>query len=226
MNEILVCEKLSKSFREVDKPLVVLRHIDLTVEPNQLIAILGSSGAGKSTLLHILGGLDTPTSGTVLWHGQNIQKISEIKKCRLRNKHLGFIYQFHHLLSEFTALENIALPLLIGGTSTFSAKKQAKEMLVRVGLTEREKHRIGELSGGERQRIAIARALITRPQCILADEPTGNLDQSNSKHILEIILALQKDFGTSFVIATHDLTLAHAMQKRYKIENGVLESED
>lgn len=222
MNNILTCQELSKSFHEANKELIVLRHIDFSVEPNQLIAILGSSGAGKSTFLHLLGGLDKPTSGTIFWHGQNIHTLSEQKKCRLRNNQLGFIYQFHHLLPEFTALENVAMPLLIRGIKTAHAKKQAKELLARIELSERETHQIGQLSGGERQRVAIARALITNPHCVLADEPTGNLDQDTSKQILEVMLNLQKDLGTSFVIATHDLVLADAMQKRYRLENGYL----
>jgi lipoprotein-releasing system ATP-binding protein len=222
MSNIIVCENLGKSFKEADKPLVVLRQIDLVVQPHQLIAILGSSGAGKSTLLHLLGGLDVPSMGKVFWHDQDIHQLSERKKCRLRNKHLGFVYQFHHLLPEFTALENVAMPLLIGGIRTHYAKKHAREMLSRVELTERETHRIGELSGGERQRVAIARALVTKPHCVLADEPTGNLDQATSHHILQVMLNLQKDLGTSFVIATHDLSLADAMQKRYRLEGGEL----
>lgn len=226
MSSVVACRNLGKSFKEANKPLVVLRQIDLVVQSNQLIAILGSSGAGKSTLLHLLGGLDIPSTGKVLWHDQDIHQLSERKKCRLRNKHLGFVYQFHHLLPEFTALENVAMPLLIGGIRTRYAKKQAREMLARVELTEREAHRIGELSGGERQRVAIARALVTKPYCVLADEPTGNLDQETSKHILQVILGLQKELGTSFVIATHDLNLSSAMQKRYRLERGGLETSD
>jgi lipoprotein-releasing system ATP-binding protein len=222
---ILSCENLHKSFFDANKELQILKEVNFNVGENQLIAVLGTSGSGKSTLLHLLGGLDNPSSGKVLWGRKDISKLSERKKCRLRNRHLGFIYQFHHLLPEFTALENVAMPLLIGGMGSVEAKKQAKDFLVQVGLGERTHHKIGELSGGERQRTAIARALITRPKCVLADEPTGNLDQETAAHVLRVMLGLQQELGTSFVIVTHDLSLAKTMQTCYKLENGKLTSQ-
>ncbi|MGD9152080.1 MAG: lipoprotein-releasing ABC transporter ATP-binding protein LolD [Gammaproteobacteria bacterium] len=219
---ILSCKNLCKSFHDADKELKVLQGINFQVDENQLVAIIGSSGSGKSTLLHLLGGLDTPTNGEIFWHDENINLLSEKKKCRMRNKHLGFVYQFHHLLPEFTALENAVMPLLIGGTQIRSAKKIADDFLRKVDLSDRKHHKIGELSGGERQRIAIVRALVTQPKCILADEPTGNLDGKTAEHVLQVMLDLQRELGTSFVIVTHDLNLAKQMQVKYELENGKL----
>jgi lipoprotein-releasing system ATP-binding protein len=173
-----------------------------------------------------LGGLDTATIGEVFWHDENINLLSEKKKCRLRNKHLGFVYQFHHLLPEFTALENVIMPLLISDTKLSEAKKIANDFLHKVDLGDRKHHKIGELSGGERQRIAIIRALITQPKCILADEPTGNLDAKTAEHVLQVMLDLQRELGTAFIIVTHDLGLAKQMQINYELENGILKQID
>ena len=223
MNDVILsCRNLCKSFHDADKELKVLQGIDFAVNENQLVAIRGSSGSGKSTLLHLLGGLDTATTGEVFWHDENINLLSEKKKCRLRNKHLGFVYQFHHLLPEFTALENVVMPLLISDTKLSEAKKIANDFLAKVDLSDRKHHKIGELSGGERQRIAIIRALITRPKCVLTDEPTGNLDAKTAEHVLQVMLDLQRELGTSFVIVTHDLNLAKQMQINYELENGKL----
>jgi lipoprotein-releasing system ATP-binding protein len=223
MNDVILsCRNLCKSFHDADKELKVLQGIDFQVNENQLVAIRGSSGSGKSTLLHLLGGLDTATTGEVFWHDENINLLSEKKKCRLRNKHLGFVYQFHHLLPEFTALENVVMPLLISDVRLSAAKKIANDFLAKVDLGDRKHHKIGELSGGERQRIAIIRALITRPKCVLADEPTGNLDAKTAEHVLQAMLDLQRELGTAFVIVTHDLNLAKQMQINYELEHGVL----
>jgi len=223
MNDVILsCRNLCKSFHDADKELKVLQGVDFAVNENQLVAIRGSSGSGKSTLLHLLGGLDTATTGEVFWHDENINLLSEKKKCRLRNKHLGFVYQFHHLLPEFTALENVVMPLLISDTKLSEAKKIANDFLAKVDLSDRKHHKIGELSGGERQRIAIIRALITRPKCVLTDEPTGNLDAKTAEHVLQVMLDLQRELGTSFVIVTHDLNLAKQMQINYELENGKL----
>ena len=221
-NSILSCKNLCKSFHDADKELKVLQNVSFQVQENQLVAIIGSSGSGKSTLLHLLGGLDVPTVGEAFWHDENINLLSEKKKCRMRNKHLGFIYQFHHLLPEFTALENAMMPLLIGGTKIKAAKKIAEDFLCKVDLSDRKHHKIGELSGGERQRIAIVRALVTQPKCVLADEPTGNLDGKTAEHVLQVMLDLQRELGTSFVIVTHDLNLAQQMQIKYELEAGKL----
>jgi len=219
---VLACHQLKKSFHDADRELKILHSINFAVEANQLIGILGASGSGKSTFLHLLGGLDDPTSGEVYWNDQPIRQLSEAKKCAFRNQHLGFIYQFHYLLPEFTALENVAMPLLIAGASIRSAQQTAEDFLSKVGLSERLTHKLGELSGGERQRTAIARALVTRPQCVLADEPTGNLDHATAEHVLSVMLDLQRELGTSFVIVTHDLVLAKKMQRCYALQDGQL----
>jgi len=220
MNSVLSCIDLKKSYHDAEDNLEVLKGVNLDVHENELIAILGSSGSGKSTLLHLLGGLDTPSDGKVLWQEEDISTLSENQKCRFRNSHLGFVYQFHHLLPEFTAIENVAMPLLIRGMPIEEAKQRAEEFVARVGLKNRGHHKIGELSGGERQRIAIVRALVTQPKCVLADEPTGNLDHQTSNQVLEVMFELQKELGTSFVIVTHDLSLAKRMQVQYEIVDG------
>ncbi len=217
---ILSCHHLSKAFYDAGAELQVLNNIEFDVLSNQRIAIVGVSGSGKSTLLHLLGGLDTPTQGTVYWNEQAVQKLSEKQRCHLRNHHLGFVYQFHYLLPEFTALENVAMPVLIGGGSVKQARETAEEFLVEMGLAERMQHKSAELSGGERQRVAIARALVTRPACILADEPTGNLDTKTADHVMQSMFKLQKHLSTSFIIVTHDMRCASQMDVSYKLENG------
>ena len=219
-NSIIIASNLTKKFTEGKLYTAVLSKLDLTIHTAQMLAIVGPSGSGKSTLLHLLGGLDTPTTGTILINNTDINQLSEQQKAKLRNQYLGFVYQFHHLLPEFSALENVALPLLIGGHAVEYAKLKAKEILIRVGLAKRESHRTGELSGGERQRVAIARALVTNPKCVLADEPTGNLDQKTAQHIYEMIIELNQELQTAFVIVTHDLAIARKMQTTLVLEDG------
>ena len=217
---VILATSLTKVFAEEKFKVEVLNNVNLEVKPGEMLAIVGPSGSGKSTLLHILGGLDNPTSGTVEIDGVDIHKLSEKDKSLLRNKNLGFVYQFHHLLPEFSALENVAMPLLIGGATSFDATKKSREILSLVGLKKREHHRIGELSGGERQRVAIARALVNNPKCVLADEPTGNLDHKNALQIYELIFKLKREINTAFVIVTHDLVIAHKMERVLILEDG------
>lgn len=221
-NVVLQCSGLSKIYDDGVSKIEVLKQVDLQVNAAEMIAIVGSSGSGKSTLLHLLGGLDKPTSGSVKISGREILKLRENEKCRLRNKYLGFIYQFHHLLPEFTALENAAMPLLIGKTEPKIAQEQAEHLLEMVGLKDRLQHKIGELSGGERQRVAIARALVANPLCVLADEPTGNLDPRNAEKVLELFFELQKARQTSVIIVTHDMNIARKAQRTMKLEDGKL----
>ncbi len=219
---VIQCEKLSKTFAEGALKVPVFHELDFTVSSGELIGVVGQSGAGKSTLLHLLGGLDKPTSGTVSICGKQVDTLSEAKKSRLRNESLGFVYQFHHLLPEFDTLENVAMPLLLRGESKAKAMAAAEELITKVGLKERLKHRIGELSGGERQRIAFARALVTSPACILADEPTGNLDSQTAEKVYQLMLELNQEYNTSFVIVTHNLTLTDRLHKTYQLEHGQL----
>ena len=222
MSDVLTCTGLAKSFHDAGVSLEVLQAIDLSVGEGEQIALMGASGSGKSTLLHILGGLDLPTGGHVSVDGTRIDQLSAAVLGRLRNRALGFVYQFHHLLPEFTALENVAMPLLMRGQSPARASEAARDMLARVGLEGRAAHKPGEMSGGERQRAAVARALVTRPRCVLADEPTGNLDRHNAEQVYRLMLELNREFGTSFIVATHDPQIARRMDRIYMLEDGRL----
>lgn len=219
---IISCNNLRKSYYQAKLEVPVLMSINLHVEAGESIAIVGISGSGKSTLLHLLGGLDAPTTGDVQIMGQSIATINEEERCRLRNQSLGFIYQFHHLLPEFSALENVAMPLLIRRMSNKESYDRAAEMLNRVGLNHRMSHTPGELSGGERQRAAIARALVTKPACILADEPTGNLDRHTASEVFKLMLDLNHDAGASLVIVTHDPLLSEQTGRTLKLVDGML----
>jgi lipoprotein-releasing system ATP-binding protein len=221
-NSILSCNSLCKSYDDGKSVINVLRNIDLDVAAGEMVAVVGSSGSGKSTLLHLLAGLDKPTSGKVVLNGQTIQEMTEDEKCHARNRYLGFIYQFHHLLPEFSALENVGMPLLIRGEDPKLIEAKASDLLTQVGLQDRMTHRLGALSGGERQRVAIARALAANPACILADEPTGNLDPQNAERVLELFFGLQQKSQTSVVIVTHDLAIAQRANRVFRIAEGGL----
>ena len=221
-SSIIACENLCKTYSGLD--VNVLNGIDFNVNNGEQIAIVGESGSGKSTLLHLLGGLDAPTDGSVELLGQKLNGMSESKKGEIRNQSLGFVYQFHHLLPEFTAIENVAMPLLIRRMPRETALESARSMLVRVGLAHRLEHMPGELSGGERQRAALARALVTQPACILADEPTGNLDRVTANQVFDLLLEINASLNTSLVVVTHDLGLAAKMQRQYKLVDGKLVS--
>jgi len=220
---MLLAKNIAKDFNDgVRNDLHVLNNITFALDHGETSAIIGTSGSGKTTLLNILGGLDKPTSGHVLLNDVDVHKLSEKQRCTVRNEHFGFIYQFHHLLPEFTALENVAMPLLIKGNTVAKATQKAEKVLDDVGLIKRIHHKPSELSGGERQRAAIARALIHQPDCIFADEPTGNLDRKNAEQAIDLIINLNKEYNTSLVIVTHDLKIAERMDTVYTLEDGIL----
>jgi lipoprotein-releasing system ATP-binding protein len=219
---VIECRNIRKQFADGELKTNVLSDVNLSVQKGDRIAIIGSSGSGKSTLLHLLGGLDKPTSGSIKVHGQDINRLSVKTLSQLRNQSLGFVYQFHHLLPEFSAVENVAIPLIIGGEKPKQAEQQAEDLLIKVGLSHRLAHKPSELSGGERQRAALARALITQPDCLLADEPTGNLDHRTAQGIFDLILELNESLGTALVIVTHDVDLASQMGAMLTLKDGYL----
>lgn len=221
-DEVLACNKLSKSYQEGEQVTEVLREIDFSLKQGEYSAIVGRSGSGKTTLLHMLAGLDLPDSGEVRLCGKILSKLSDAERASMRNQHMGFVYQFHHLLPEFNALENVMMPLLIAKKGATYARKEAQLLLDKLGLKDRALHRPSKLSGGERQRVAIARALVNRPDCVLADEPTGNLDSQNAEIIQQLILDLNREFGLSFLLVTHDEVLSQQFQKSYRMEDGRL----
>lgn len=219
---VLRASHIAKVYEEGDLKTDVLSDVSFTLKRGETLAIVGASGSGKSTLLHIIGGLDTLTRGEVEVEGKNLSSLSDADRGRVRNRSMGFIYQFHHLLPEFTALENVCMPLLIRGVAIAEAERQATALLGRVGLSLRLHHKPGELSGGERQRCAVARALVTRPAVVLGDEPTGNLDEGNAAQVYDLMLELNREIGTSFILVTHDNRLAARMDRTLELHNGVL----
>lgn len=223
MNDVIIdCQNVAKTYKDGTLQVNVLHDMNLQIQAGESVSIIGASGSGKSTLLHLLGGLDQATSGKITLMGQDLGQLSQAKLSALRNQNLGFVYQFHHLLAEFSALENVMMPLLIGKMPKAQAEHEANAMLEKVGLAQRVLHRPAELSGGERQRAAIARALVTRPKCLLADEPTGNLDRKNAMNILDMMLDLQRDLATALVVVTHDDELAHKFNRVLTMKDGKL----
>jgi len=220
--EVLRCNSLSKTYDEGDSKVIVLDNIELSIKRGERAAIIGSSGSGKSTLLNLLGGLDTPSQGDVIVAGRSLSQLNANERGRLRNQHLGFVYQFHHLLGEFTALENVLIPLMIAREPAAQARARATDLLKRVGLGQRLDHKPSALSGGERQRVAIARAMVTHPDCVLMDEPTGNLDQETAEAVQALMWELNQEFGLSFIIVTHDQTLAHSMDRLFELKQRQL----
>ncbi len=220
---VISCQNLSKYFIDANKKITVFEHLNFAIQAGETIAIMGASGSGKSTLLHLLGGLDVPNTGEVSVCGQNMAQLSNKKRGLVRNKHLGFVYQFHHLLPEFSALENVMMPLLIARENKPEARQKASDILNQVGLGERLSHRPGQLSGGERQRAAIARALVTNPDCILADEPTGNLDEDTAMAVMKLFIELNQQHQTALIVVTHDRQVAQLMQTTYHLKHGVLQ---
>ncbi|MDG6374509.1 lipoprotein-releasing ABC transporter ATP-binding protein LolD [Glaesserella parasuis] len=225
-NELLRCENISKFYQEGENATQVLKNVSFSMNAGELVAIVGSSGSGKSTLLHTLGGLDQPSDGEVFIKEQSLQKLSSNALAKLRNQHLGFVYQFHHLMADFSALENVMMPMLIGQQNKTEAKDRAEKMLQAVGLAHRITHRPSALSGGERQRVAIARALVNNPALVLADEPTGNLDQKTTESIFELIQRLNQEQQIAFLLVTHDLNLAHKLNRRLIMQDGVLREDN
>ncbi|EFN01627.1 Lipoprotein-releasing system ATP-binding protein lolD [Actinobacillus pleuropneumoniae serovar 12 str. 1096] len=226
MTELLRCENISKFYDEGNQKVQVLKDVSFSMNSGELVAIVGSSGSGKSTLLHTLGGLDQPSSGEVWIKQQSLQKLSANKLAQLRNQNLGFVYQFHHLMADFTALENVMMPMLIGNQNKSEARDRAEKMLQAVGLSHRITHRPSALSGGERQRVAIARALVNNPALVLADEPTGNLDQKTTESIFDLIKQLNAEQNIAFLLVTHDLNLANKLSRRFVMRDGVLSEAD
>lgn len=222
MNNLLQCHNVCKTYQEGELRTQVLKGVSFGIQAGELVSIIGTSGSGKSTLLHILGALDEATEGSVSFLGQDLSSLSSNKQANIRNQHLGFVYQFHHLLADFTALENVAMPLLIGGQKASRAKQAAQALLEKVGLGHRLSHRPSELSGGERQRVAIARALVNQPDLVLADEPTGNLDHKTALAIYDLMRQMNKEFGTAFLVVTHDSELAEKMDRQMHMQDGLL----
>jgi len=223
--EVLRCSNLGKTYSQGPQEVRVLRNVNLSIQPGEQIAVVGSSGSGKTTLLNLLGGLDLPSTGTVTIAGRNLAAMDETERGHLRNRYLGFVYQFHHLLREFTAIENVCMPQLIGGVAMSEARARAQTILQRVGLADRLEHKPAELSGGERQRVAIARALVNNPRCVLLDEPTGNLDRDTAQEIQALMQELNRNSKTSFVVVTHDETLANSLSRKFLLRDGTLEEE-